>query len=94
MSEARKEYLKQYKAKNKEIIKVKRKAYYEANKTGIQEYRQVNYIKICRQRSKKITCSCGLIYTYGHKNEHSNTDIHKKRMMFPFLFALPITYEA
>jgi hypothetical protein len=83
----------QYYVDNKENIKDKHQKYYEDNKDKIKQYYEDNkenikdknkkYCedskdKIKEHKSKKCTCECGGIFTYGNKSQHIKTMKHQK----------------
>ena len=68
---------KEYKADNKEKIKIQRKTYRETNKEQIKiqtkEYREKNKDKI----NNKYECYCGGKYRYSHKSKHFKSQKHQ-----------------
>ena len=61
-----KEYHKEYRENNGDIIREKIKEHYEKNKDII-----------CERRKEKFTCECGGKYTRTHKSEHMKSNKHK-----------------
>ena len=58
-----------YRGLNKDIIKIKKKAYKEANK-----------IKLCARASEYFLCDCGKYYTRGKRTVHIKTIFHKENV--------------
>lgn len=79
---------KEYREKNNELIKMKKKEYYEANKDKIlkkdKEYREKNIEKQKQRdkkyydsvKDKKIMCECGTEIQYVNRFKHQQTKKH------------------
>jgi hypothetical protein len=76
-----KSYQDEYREKNKEKLAEQKKIYREEHKAEASEkqkaWREANKEKIKQQRSQIINCECGSNYTFGNKNRHFQTKIHK-----------------
>jgi len=66
--EAKIEYQKRYNAEVRDM-KSYNKSYYEIHKEEIIE-----------RMTKRVTCSCGKIVTFGNLKSHYKTNLHKKKL--------------
>jgi len=66
--EAKIEYQKRYNAEVRDM-KSYNKSYYELHKEEIIE-----------RMTKRVTCSCGKIVTFGNLKSHYKTNLHKKKL--------------
>lgn len=78
-----KEYDKQYRLVNKEVISEKRKVYREQNKQSISEknkkYRERNKKILSDKKKEKFECMCGGTWSRGHGFRlHEKTKKHQK----------------
>ena len=69
-----------YYKNNSEHIKNKSKIYHENNKEKIAILKQVYYQNVREKKSTRITCDCGLIFTFQHKLRHEKSKHHIARM--------------
>jgi excinuclease UvrABC ATPase subunit len=76
-----KEYGEEYREKNKDMIREKKKRYNEKNKENIaeyhKEYRKNHKETISGKRTKKEQCICGITFTRCHKARHMKTNKHQ-----------------
>lgn len=79
--EEEKEYFKEYKANNKDLIKTQNKEYITNNKDKIKEYKkeyyETNKEKIKEQFKEKINCLCGSIICKNEKTRHEKSKKHQ-----------------
>jgi hypothetical protein len=88
----KKEYNKQYKQDNKEVIAEYHKQYKQDNKDVIKQYQQDNKEviaeyhkqyqqdnkeKIAEKKNKKCLCDCGKIYTHCSYKRHTRSQQHQ-----------------
>ena len=75
-----KEKKKTYYESNKESIKLQSQQYNKINQDVIKvkrkQYRANNADTIKAKGSEKITCDCGIDYTYSHRSRHFKTKKH------------------
>ena len=60
--------------KSNAVIIIAKKTYYQEQQ---KEYQKNNADKIYERKSKKITCDCGCIISYGYKAQHFRTKKHQ-----------------
>tara|TARA_R110000803_G_scaffold192649_1_gene255545 strand:- start:408 stop:998 length:591 start_codon:yes stop_codon:yes gene_type:complete len=76
--EYEKEWMKQYRESNKELVVEKTKIYYQANKEDILEKQKEYYQNNKKSINEKITCECGSIFIKKALNRHLNTLKHQQ----------------
>ena len=73
---------KEYRLKNIDAVRERKKHYYKQNKerllTKFQEYNEAHKEDIKAQKSKKIVCGCGITHTFGHRAKHQRSNIHQE----------------
>ena len=74
----KKEFQKEYRENNKEIIAFKRKEYNEKNSLKHKEYYEKNKEQLLLKWKEKFNCDCGGKYTYTNKIQHFKTKKHQK----------------
>ena len=74
------EYKKQHYEKNKEKINKKNRENHHKNKehnnAKSKEYHEANKDRINAKKKEKVTCGCGVVYTYNHRARHFKSKRH------------------
>ena len=63
------------------LCEIKRQNYYNKKdyyREQNKEYLERNADKVYARRSKKITCECGAVISYGYKSQHLKTKAHQE----------------
>jgi len=62
--------------RNKGLLLIKDKEYYEKNKEVIEEYNKNKKEKASKRNSEKVVCKCGAVISRGGKSRHEKTKKH------------------